>query len=287
MRWDLGRQGGNIEDRRGLGPVHVGGGIGVLGLALAGYFFFGIDPSIILGLADQTQTVSQPAGTRGTPTDEEARFVDTILTNISDVWTVEFKKQGRTYEEPSPLVLYEGATGTQCGLGQSAMGPFYCPLDRRVYLDLTFYRELSDRFGAPGEFARAYVIAHEIGHHVQQLDGTGDKVRRAEQAAGSEAEANTYSVALELQADCYAGVWAAHASEVSGGKVAMEAGDLESGLKAAASIGDDTLQKQTQGRVVPDSFTHGSSVQRVTWLKRGYDSGNPKACDTFSETGAR
>ena len=189
---------------------------------------------------------------------------------------------GRTYEPPGPLVIYQQATGTQCGLGLSAMGPFYCPNDRRVYLDPTFFSELSDRFGAPGDFARAYVIAHEIGHHVQQLLGVGDRVRRAEEAAPNEAEANRSSVALELQADCYAGVWAAHASEVSHGKVALERGDLEAGLRAAAAIGDDTLQRQTQGTVVPDSFTHGTSAQRTHWLRTGYDTGDPKACDTFS-----
>ena len=192
-----------------------------------------------------------------------------------------------SYEEPSPLVIYDGSTGTQCGTGQSAMGPFYCPSDRRVYLDLSFFRELADRFGAPGEFARAYVIAHEIGHHVQVLEGTSDKVHRAQQAASSEAEANKFSVALELQADCYAGVWAAHAGAASNGQVALESGDIEAGLRTASAIGDDTLQKQAQGRVVPDSFTHGSSAQRTTWLKRGYDTGDPKACDTFGAAGLR
>ena len=161
------------------------------------------------------------------------------------------------------------------------MGPFYCPLDRRVYLDLDFFQELSGRFRAPGEFAEAYVLAHEIGHHVQKLLGTSDRVERAMQSAGSQAEANRYSVALELQADCFAGVWAAHASEVSNGKVALEPGDLESGLRAAAAVGDDTLQRQSRGRVVPDSFTHGSAAQRQRWLRTGYDSGDAKACDTF------
>ena len=241
MRWQDGREGGNIEDRRGLGGVHVaGGGLGAVGLALIGYFVFGIDPSVILGLANQTgsftQQSEQQAGTVGKPTDEEARFVDVILTNTSDVWKAEFQKQGKSYEEPSPLVIYDGSTGTQCGTGQSAMGPFYCPSDRRVYLDLSFFRELADRFGAPGEFARAYVIAHEIGHHVQVLEGTSDKVHRAQQAASSEAEANKFSVALELQADCYAGVWAAHAGAASNGQVALESGDIEAGLRTASAI---------------------------------------------------
>ncbi len=189
---------------------------------------------------------------------------------------------GRSYTPPRPTVLYEQATQTQCGVGESTMGPFYCPNDRRVYLDLEFFGELSSRFGAPGDFARAYVIAHEVGHHVQQLLGTGERVRREEQAAGSEGDANRYSVALELQADCYAGVWAAHASEVSNGKVALERGDLEDGLRAAAAVGDDTLQRQSQGVVVPDSFTHGTAEQRTHWLQVGYDTGDPNACNTFA-----
>jgi hypothetical protein len=179
------------------------------------------------------------------------------------------------------LILYDRATGTGCGTGQAAMGPFYCPLDRRVYLDLEFFNELSTRFGAPGDFAQAYVIAHEVGHHIQNLLGTSEQVQRAEQS-GNRAEANRYSVALELQADCYAGVWAAHAAEVSNGKVALEQGDLQEGLRAAAAVGDDTLQRETQGRVVPDSFTHGSAAQRQHWLQEGYSTGDPKACDTFA-----
>ena len=161
------------------------------------------------------------------------------------------------------------------------MGPFYCPRDKRVYLDLRFFNELSSRFGAPGDFAQAYVIAHEVGHHVQQLLGTGDLARKGEERAAGRVEANRYSIALELQADCYAGVWAAHAAQVSGGKVALEQGDLQEGLRAAAAVGDDTLQRQTQGRVVPDSFTHGTSAQRQHWLEQGYSTGDPKACDTF------
>ena len=190
---------------------------------------------------------------------------------------------GMTYQPPNPLVLYEQATGTQCGTGESAMGPFYCPRDSRVYLDLTFFQELSSRFNAPGDFAQAYVIAHEIGHHVQNLLGASEQVLQAEARAESRRSANRYSVALELQADCFAGVWAAHAGEVSGGKVALEPGDLDEGLRAAASVGDDTLQKQTRGRVVPDSFTHGSAAQRQHWLQQGYSTGDPKACDTFTE----
>lgn len=286
MRWQGGGRYGNVEDRRGLGPVRIaGGGLGAAVLGLIGYFVFGINPLALMQLADQYQTVEQQPGTAGTPSDQEGQFVDTILSSTTDVWRAEFEKMGRTYRPTGPLVLYEQATGTACGTGQAAMGPFYCPNDQRIYLDLTFFRELASRFGAPGEFARAYVIAHEVGHHVQQLLGTGERVRQREQAARSEAEANRYSVALELQADCYAGVWAAHAADVSHGAVALEPGDFESGLRAASAIGDDTLQKASRGYVVPDSFTHGSSAERVSWLMRGYDSGNPAACDTFG--GAR
>jgi predicted metalloprotease len=197
------------------------------------------------------------------------------------VWRAEFQKRSGAYEPPTSLVLYEQATGTRCGVGQSAMGPFYCPNDGRIYIDLSFFNELATRFGAPGDFARAYVIAHEVGHHVQNQTGSAARARRAMEAAGSEAEANRYSVALELQADCYAGVWAANAERVSGGKVALEAGDLEEGLRAASAVGDDTLQRRTQGHVVPDSFTHGTAEQRRTWLRRGYDSGDAGSCDTF------
>ncbi len=300
MRWRGGNEYGNVEDRRGqggmggmggfggmgggLGPVHIGGG-GMLGLIVIGliaYFVFGVDPTQLLDGGGNSIVGEQEPGKTGTPSDEQGQFVDTILSSTTDVWRAEFRKMGRTYEQTAPLVLYDGATGTRCGTGQSAMGPFYCPNDRRIYLDLEFFNELSQRFGAPGDFARAYVIAHEVGHHVQLLLGTAERVQRAEQAAGSEPEANRYSVALELQADCYAGVWAAHASEVSNGKVALEPGDIESGLRAASAIGDDTLQRQSQGRIVPDSFTHGTSAQRVQWLRRGYETGDPKACDTFA-----
>jgi len=282
MRWDQGNRYGDVEDRRGMGGVGLaGGGLGAAVLGLIGYFFFGINPLAIMDAANQIAPQTQQQGREGTPQDQLGRFVDTILSSTTDVWRAEFQKMGRTYQPPNPLVLYDQATGTQCGLGQAAMGPFYCPRDRRVYLDLQFFDELSSRFGAPGDFAQAYVIAHEVGHHVQQLLGVGDQVRREEEQASSRAEANRYSVALELQADCYAGVWAAHAAEVSGGKVALEPGDLQEGLRAAAAVGDDTLQKETQGRVVPDSFTHGTAAQRQHWLQQGYSTGDPKACNTF------
>jgi predicted metalloprotease len=283
MEWDKGNRYGGVEDRRGLSRGGIaGGGIGALALGLIGYFFFGINPLTIMEIANQVTPASQEQGRVGAPSDRMGQFVDTILSSTTDVWTAEFQKMGRTYRQPDPLVLYEQATGTQCGTGQSAMGPFYCPLDRRVYLDLAFFNELETRFQAPGDFAQAYVLAHEVGHHVQNLLGTSDRVQQRERNAGSEAEANRYSVALELQADCYAGVWAAHAGEVSGGRVSLEPGDLQEGLRAAAAVGDDTLQKQTRGRVVPDSFTHGSAADRQRWLQTGYSSGDPKACDTFA-----
>jgi predicted metalloprotease len=285
MRWDQGNRYGGVEDRRGIGGIGLaGGGLGAAVLGLVGYFFFGINPLAIMDAANQLAPQLQQQGRTGTPQDQLGRFVDTIESSTTDVWRAEFQKMGRTYEPPNPLVLYDQATGTQCGTGEAAMGPFYCPRDARVYLDLQFFGELSSRFGAPGDFAEAYVIAHEIGHHVQNLLGTSDKVQQAEARASNRANANRSSIALELQADCYAGVWAAHASEVSGGKVALEPGDLQEGLRAAAAVGDDTLQKQTQGRVVPDSFTHGTSAERQHWLEQGYRSGDPKACDTFAAT---
>lgn len=279
MRWEGGRRGGNIEDRRGLGPVATGGiGIGGLVLAAIGYFVFGISPQDTLRAVDQAgpAQVEQQEGFRGTPKDREAQFVDVIEQSTTDVWTPIFQRAGRTYERPAGVVLYDQATGTGCGMGQSAMGPFYCPQDQKVYLDLAFWQELSGRFGAKGEAARAYVIAHEIGHHVQQLTGQTDKARRLG-ARGAESG----SVRLELQADCYAGVWAAHAAEVSGGQVALDPKDVEDGLRAASAVGDDTLQKQTQGQVMPDAFTHGTSAQRMRWFRAGVESGDPGACDTF------
>ena len=280
MRWEGGRRGGNIEDRRGMGPVGLaGGGIGALVLAAIGYFVFGIDPSTTQQITSQLGGVGaeQQQGKAGTPEDQAGQFVDVIGANIDDVWRT--RLQG--YRPPT-VVLYEQGTQTGCGMGQSAMGPFYCPTDQRVYLDLGFWQEMETQLGASGaDFARAYVIAHEYGHHVQTLTGASDQVRQAQQRASGEAEANRYSVALELQADCYAGVWAANASTVSNGQVALSAGDLEEGLKTASAIGDDTLQRRSGGRVSPDSFTHGSSADRVAWLRRGYESGDPAVCDTF------
>jgi predicted metalloprotease len=278
MRWRGGRSGGGIEDRRGLGPVGVGGlGAGGVVLALIGYFVFGIDPSDTLNAVNsQAPQAEQPAGVRGTPQDEAGRFVDVVSTNVDDVWRAVFRQSGQAYEPPAAVVLYDQSTGTGCGLGQSAMGPFYCPADHKVYLDLAFWRELEGRFGAGGEAARAYVIAHEIGHHVQNLTGASDQARRLG-ARG----ADSGSVRLELQADCYAGVWAAHAAEVSNGGVSLDPSDIEDGLRAASAVGDDTLQRQAQGRVMPDAFTHGTSAQRTRWFRKGVEAGDPAACDTF------
>lgn len=277
MRWG-GRGGGNIEDRRGMGPVGVGGlGAGGVILALVGYFFFGIDPSTTTSVLGGATSVEQQEGVRGSPADEAGRFVDVVSGNVDDVWRVMFRQSGQTYERPAAIVLYDQATGTGCGTGQAAMGPFYCPADRKVYLDLSFWQELETKFGAGGEAARAYVIAHEIGHHVQTLTGASDRSRRMG-ARGAESGA----VRLELQADCYAGVWVAHAAQVSNGEVTLDPRDIEDGLRAAAAVGDDTLQKKSQGRVVPDAFTHGSSEQRMRWFRRGVQTGDPAACDTFS-----
>lgn len=277
MRWQGGRQGGNVEDRRGLSGRMAGGGIGVVVIALIGYFVFGISPTTTQQVASQLGGVgSSTQGKLGTPSDQAGEFVDVIGANINDVWTA--KLQGYT---PPKVVIYEQGTQTGCGFGQSAMGPFYCPADATVYVDLSFWAEMKTRLGASGaDFARAYVIAHEFGHHVQSLTGVSQKAAQAR--AVSESEGNRFSVALELQADCYAGVWAASASAASGGKVALESGDLEEGLKTANAIGDDRLQKRSTGQVTPEKFTHGSSAQRVEWLQRGYNSGDPTQCETFA-----
>jgi hypothetical protein len=280
MKWQGGRRGGNVEDRRGLGPgAAAGGGLGVIVIALIGYFVFGIDPSqtqAVLGGGSQI-TGEQQAGVEGTPADEAGLFVDVIGANINDVWSQALPG----YAQPT-VVLYEQGTNTGCGYGQSAMGPFYCPADQTVYLDLSFWQEMETKLGASGaDFARAYVIAHEFGHHVQTLTGASQQVQNAQKAARSQEEANQYSIALELQADCYSGVWAARAADVSGGSVALERGDMEEGLKTAQAIGDDMIQQRMQGRVTPEAFTHGTAAQRMEWLGRGYNSGDPNQCDTF------
>jgi predicted metalloprotease len=246
-------------------------------LAAIGYFVFGVDPRTTLEATQRLQQPVQQEGVRGQVSDAEGQFVDVIETSNRDVWTPIFRQEGVDYRPPAAIVLYEQSTGTGCGTGQSAMGPFYCPADQKVYLDLSFWQELEARFGAKGEFARAYVISHEVGHHVQHLLGADQQARRLG-ARGEESG----SVRLELQADCYAGVWAARAGDASGGGIVINPADIEDGLGAAAAVGDDTIQKRSQGQVVPDSFTHGSSAQRMRWFRRGFEQGDPAACDTFS-----
>jgi predicted metalloprotease len=258
--------------------VGVGGlGVGGVVIALIAYFL-GFDPSTAIQTAQQIapQREAQQAPRAGTPTDEMGQFVSKVLGSTEDVWTEIFRASGREYRNPK-LVLYEQAVRSACGMGQSAMGPFYCPNDEKLYIDLAFYRDLRARFHAPGDFAQAYVIAHEVGHHVQKLTGIMGKM---EQMRGrvSQGEYNRASVRLELQADCFAGIWAHNA----GNRKQLEAGDIEEGLNAASAIGDDRLQKQSQGYVVPESFTHGSSEQRVRWFKRGMETGRMSDCDTFA-----
>ena len=279
MKWQGGRRSRNIEDRRGArSPKLLGGGVGTIALVLVA-LYFGIDPTPLL---QQTQSgAASSAGTRPTAEDLKndplADMVSVVIADTEDVWRELFAAQGRRYDEPT-LVLFSGATRSACGLGQAAMGPFYCPADRKAYIDLSFYDQMRTRFRAPGDFAQAYVIAHEIGHHVQNLLGISGQVHQMKQRVG-EAEANALSVRLELQADCLAGVWANRADKA---RNILEAGDVEEALNAASAIGDDTLQRQSQGTVVPESFTHGTSAQRQRWFRAGLESGNPDSCDTFS-----
>lgn len=279
MRIDDYRDSDNVEDRRGGGGVGAGGvGIGGVILALVVSYFTGINPLTLLGVIEQTPLAqhSAPAAHKPPADDKAARFVSHVLASTEDVWGEVFRENGRRYEAPR-LVLFTGATPTACGTGQTAMGPFYCPGDRKVYIDLAFYRELEQRFKAPGQFAQAYVIAHEVGHHVQNLTGVAEKVHAAQQRAGR-AGANALSVRMELQADCLAGVWGKRANDM---RNILDPGDLEAALNAASAIGDDRLQQQAQGRIVPESFTHGSSAQRVRWFRRGFESGDMNRCNTF------
>lgn len=275
MEWKGRRQSGNVEDRRGAtGGKVVGGGIGVIVIALL-VMVLGGDPMAVLSGAGQGSSVAAPAGPG---IDDEGReFVSVVLADTEDVWKDLFKKMGRTYEEPI-LVLFGGQVESACGFADAAVGPFYCPADNKVYIDLAFYADLKDRFGAPGDFAQAYVIAHEIGHHVQNQLGISRKVQQMKGRV-SEEEYNELSVRLELQADYYAGVWAHHAHQTKG---VLEPGDLEEALGAAAAIGDDRLQKQAQGYVVPESFTHGTSEQRMRWFQKGWESGRVEDGDTFT-----
>jgi hypothetical protein len=281
MRWKTGRRSSNIEDRRGrrvAGGAVFKGGVGTIVLTLALAYFLGIDPQILLQLQQgrgQAEVVEDYQ-----PTPQEARladFVSVVLADTEDTWREIFRQSGRSYQEPA-LVLFSGAVRSACGMASAAMGPFYCPADRKVYIDLAFFEDLRQRHGAPGDFAQAYVIAHEVGHHVQTLLGIGTRVRSAQQGLGK-AEANALSVKQELQADCFAGLWGYHADRSRG---VLEQGDIEEALNAATAIGDDRLQKQAQGYVVPESFTHGSSRQRVEWFRRGIESGDFERCDTFN-----
>ena len=285
MKWEGNRQSDNVEDRRGSGgggmPVFGGRsiGIGTIVVALLGGWVLGINPMTLLGLLSggNPAQVQQAPAQRPPADDTMARFVSTVLADTEDVWTDVFRQQGSNYQQPR-LVLFRGATPTACGTGQAAMGPFYCPGDRKVYIDLGFYQTLKDRLGAPGDFAQAYVIAHEVGHHVQNLLGISAKV---DQMRGrvSQADYNRLSVKLELQADCFAGVWANHAQQA---RQILEQGDVEEAMNAAAKIGDDALQRAGGGAVVPDSFTHGTSAQRQRWFHTGLQHGSLKSCDTFA-----
>jgi hypothetical protein len=306
MRWQGRRESENVEDRRGAGgglggfgggypggggmrfPIGRGGGLGGIGFILVLLFLgwlLGINPLDLLNggsssgsfpLGREEAQTGQPQGRTGAPSDEEGRFVSTVLADTEDAWQKIFAAEGRTYRDPT-LVLFSGQTNSACGFASMASGPFYCPRDQKLYVDLDFYRELRDRFQAPGDFAEAYVIAHEVGHHVQNLLGTLPQVDQARQASG-ETAANRLSVGLELQADCFAGIWARSAEKEG----ILDVGDIDEALRAAAAVGDDNLQRRSQGYVVPETFTHGTSEQRSRWFKRGYNQGAVQACDTFN-----
>jgi predicted metalloprotease len=283
MRWEGNRQSGNVQDARGSGGgIGIGGGtigIGTIVVALIGGAVLGVNPLTLLGIltggggpAPTTQNAPAPPAN-----DKMAQFVSTVLADTEDVWKQQFAQGGATYVEPK-LVLFRGSVRTSCGAGQAAMGPFYCPADQKVYIDLSFYETMKSRMGAPGDFAQAYVIAHEVGHHVQHQLGITERVERA-RASGSRAEANNMSVRLELQADCFAGVWGHHAQNA---RQILEQGDVEEAMNAASKIGDDALQQASGRAVVPESFTHGTSEQRQRWFATGLKTGSVKACDTFS-----
>jgi predicted metalloprotease len=297
MRMDGQDESSNVEDVRGSSGSGGGGGggggfggrsVGLGGIAIAviAGWIFGINPLTILGLmgggggqvTQQQQQGPAPAPPQG---DAQAKFVSQILRSTEVVWTDVFRESGRTYRPPK-LVLFSGSYPTACGQGQAAMGPFYCPSDQKVYIDLRFYRVLEQKLGAPGQFAQAYVIAHEVGHHVQNQLGIMAKAD-ALRGRGGEAQANAVSVRVELQADCFAGVWAARSQKEQGWR--LDPGDIEAALNAASQIGDDTLQRKSQGQVVPETFTHGTSAQRVSWFKRGVDKGNVESCNTFEQRG--
>jgi predicted metalloprotease len=284
MRLDDMRRSDNVEDQRGrrIGRAGAGIGVGTIVVLVVGYFM-GVNPATLLGMLETAAppaTTASPAGGPPPADDAQADFVRAVLGETEDVWTAVFRENGAQGYPPPTLVLYSDSVDSACGLSGAAAGPFYCPGDQKLYIDLGFFGELEQRFGAPGDFARAYVIAHEVGHHVQALIGTTEVVEKARRSSSAEV-ANRTLVKLELQADCYAGIWANRAERAHR---IMEAGDLEEALGAAAAVGDDTLQRQAQGYVVPESFTHGSAEQRAHWFRRGFEAGRLDACDTFKST---
>lgn len=279
MRWTGGRRSDNVEDQRGSGvrTGAIGGGLGILLIVVLG-LLTGADPlSMLSAIAEQSSAGGTGPVVLTAEENQSADFVAVVLADTEDTWQSVFAKKGMVYREPR-LVLFKGSVESACGSAQSAMGPFYCPSDEKVYIDLDFYNELKDQYGAPGDFAQAYVIAHEVGHHVQNLDGTSAEVQRLE-SRSDQVTANKYSVMLELQADCYAGVWA---KQTENTRHFLEAGDIEEAMNAASKIGDDNLQKQAQGYAVPDSFTHGTSAQRMKWFNAGFSGGDMESCDTFN-----
>jgi predicted metalloprotease len=278
MRWESGRRSDNVEDRRGMRvtPRMAGGGLGAIVIIVLA-LIFGIDPRMLLQGTGTQSSIEQPASpTQQAGPDPMAEFVSVVLADTEDTWSALFRQAGAQYQDPT-LVLFSGAVESACGFAQAAVGPFYCPNDRKLYIDLAFYRDLRDRFQAPGDFAQAYVIAHEVGHHVQNLLGIADKVHGAQQRV-SQQQANDLSVRMELQADCLAGIWAHHADR---SRQILEQGDVEEALNAASQIGDDRMQMRGRGYVSPESFTHGSAQQRVSWFRRGLESGNLDQCNTF------
>lgn len=280
MKWDGNRESDNVEDRRGSGGGFGGRsiGIGTIVIALLGSYFFGVSPATIISLLSGggDQMTQQESAQTPPAADPMSRFVATVLADTEDTWGPIFRAQGATYIKPT-LVLFTGQTATACGTGDTASGPFYCPGDQKIYIDLAFFQTMRERFRVSSDFAQAYVIAHEVGHHVQHISGITEKVEQVRRN-GSQKQANAVSVKLELQADCFAGVWAYHANQA---RSILEEGDVESALKAASAIGDDALQRQSQGHVVPDSFTHGTSAQRVRWFQRGIQGGDLNSCNTF------
>jgi len=279
MRWKTGRRSDNIEDRRGMRVGRkgmVGGGLGAIILTLVA-MYFGVDPAVVLNQVGNSAPTQEEQSVASSPEEERLKdFVSVVLADTEDVWGALFQGSGQRYSPPK-LVLFSGAVESACGFAEAAMGPFYCPADQKLYLDMGFFNDLAQRHDAPGDFAQAYVVAHEVGHHVQTLLGISEQVHAARQQAGK-TEGNALQVRMELQADCFSGVWANHADKA---RQVLEPGDVEEALAAAAGVGDDRLQKQARGIVVPDSFTHGSSAQRMHWFNRGLQSGDPGQCDTF------